>query len=59
MQSILIYGDSLTWGIVPDTRGRLSFDERWPGALENTLKAGGRRVRVIEDCLNGRRTADS
>jgi lysophospholipase L1-like esterase len=56
-KNILVYGDSLTWGIVPDTRKRLAFDERWPGVLENKLNAGGeRRVRVIEDCLNGRRT---
>jgi lysophospholipase L1-like esterase len=56
MQQILVYGDSLTWGIIPNTRARLEFDERWPGVLENRLKAQGRRVRLIEDCLNGRRT---
>jgi lysophospholipase L1-like esterase len=56
MQHILVYGDSLSWGIIPDTRRRLSFDERWPGVLENALNAAGGRVRVIEDCLNGRRT---
>lgn len=57
MQQILVYGDSLTWGIVPDTRRRLPFDERWPGVMEHALVAAGLRVRVIEDCLNGRRTA--
>ena len=56
MQQILVYADSLTWGIIPDTRKRLEFDQRWPGVMENTLTAQGRRVRVIEDCLNGRRT---
>jgi len=56
MEQILVYADSLTWGIIPDTRKRLPFDERWPGVLEKTLTAGGRRVRVVEDCLNGRRT---
>ena len=56
MQSILVYGDSLSWGIVPGTRKRLSFEERWPGVMENLLLARGRRVRVIENCLNGRRT---
>lgn len=57
MQHILIYSDSLTWGIVPNTRKRLAFDERWPGVLENKLNASGQQpVRVIEDCLNGRRT---
>lgn len=56
MQQILVYADSLTWGIIPDTRKRLEFDQRWPGVMENTLNAQSRRVRVIEDCLNGRRT---
>jgi lysophospholipase L1-like esterase len=55
--TILVYGDSLTWGIIPDTRRRLPFEQRWPGVLEAQLNAAGRRCRVIEDCLNGRRTA--
>jgi lysophospholipase L1-like esterase len=53
---ILVYGDSLTWGIIPNTRKRLPFEERWPGVLENKLNELGHRVRLIEDCLNGRRT---
>ena len=56
MQHVLVYSDSLTWGIIPNTRNRLPFDKRWPGVLENELNASGQRVRVIEDCLNGRRT---
>ncbi len=56
MEHLLVYSDSLSWGIIPDTRRRLDFDQRWPGVLENELAAGGRRSRVIEDCLNGRRT---
>jgi lysophospholipase L1-like esterase len=56
MHQIFVYADSLTWGIIPNTRGRLPFDERWPGVLENSLLRSGLRVRVIEDCLNGRRT---
>ena len=56
MKQILVYGDSLSWGIVPDTRVRLPFDQRWPGVLEGKLNAAGEKVRVIEDCLNGRRT---
>jgi len=56
MHQILVYSDSLTWGIIPNTRNRLPFDERWPGVLENKLNASGKRVRLIEDCLNGRRT---
>lgn len=56
MQQILVYADSLSWGIVPTTRRRLPFDRRWPGVLESALNRGGRPVRVIENCLNGRRT---
>lgn len=56
MQHILVYADSLSWGIIPGTRQRLPFDARWPGVLENGLHTQNRRVRVVEDCLNGRRT---
>jgi lysophospholipase L1-like esterase len=56
-QQILIYSDSLSWGIIPNTRQRLPFDGRWPGVMETALRRKGHRVRVIEDCLNGRRTA--
>src|SRR5947207_8191468 len=56
MKQVLVYSDSLTWGIIPNSRSRLSFDERWPGVLEGNLNNAGLRVRVIEDCLNGRRT---
>lgn len=57
MQQVLVYGDSLSWGIVPLTRRRLPFAERWPGVLEGRLRESGEAVRVVEDCLNGRRTA--
>lgn len=57
MQQILVYADSLSWGIVPGTRRRLAFDARWPGVMEHALGVAGVRVRVVEDCLNGRRTA--
>jgi lysophospholipase L1-like esterase len=53
---ILVYADSLTWGIIPNTRNRLPFDKRWPGVFENSLKVEGKNIRVIENCLNGRRT---
>ena len=48
-QQILVYSDSLTWGIIPNTRNRSPFDERWPGVLENKLNVSGHKVRVIED----------
>jgi lysophospholipase L1-like esterase len=56
MKQILVYGDSLSWGIIPETRQRFAFDQRWPGVMENRLTESGHAVRVIEDCLNGRRT---
>ena len=56
MHHVLIYGDSLSWGIIPNTRQRLPFPARWPGVLEAKLVEMGASVRVIEDCLNGRRT---
>ena len=56
MQQILVYGDSLSWGIIPDTRQRLAFGQRWTGVMEQVLLAAGLPVRVLEDCLNGRRT---
>jgi lysophospholipase L1-like esterase len=56
MDTVLVYSDSLTWGIIPNTRNRLPFDERWPGVLENALNTRGHRARLLEDCLNGRRT---
>jgi len=56
MKQILIYSDSLSWGIIPMSRKRFEFNQRWPGVLENQLRSQGNEVRVIEDCLNGRRT---
>jgi lysophospholipase L1-like esterase len=56
MDDILIYSDSLTWGIIPDSRERLQFEKRWPGVFETALKEKGLNIRVIENCLNGRRT---
>lgn len=56
MQQILVYSDSLSWGIIPTTRNRLAFDQRWPGVMEIELNKAGHNVRVVEDCLNGRRT---
>ena len=56
MKHILVYSDSISWGIIPMSRDRFAFDQRWPGILEINLNKLGKNVRVIEDCLNGRRT---
>ena len=55
-KQILVYSDSLSWGIIPNTRHRLEFDKRWTGILETTLLSSNNNVRVIENCLNGRKT---
>ena len=54
---ILVYGDSMSWGIIPMSRERFPFESRWPGVMQATLNSEGLAVHVIEDCLNGRRTA--
>ena len=56
MKQILVYADSLSWGIIPDSRNRFNFHQRWPGKLEQLLSQKDDNIRVIEDCLNGRRT---
>jgi lysophospholipase L1-like esterase len=56
MHQILVYADSLTWGIIPNTRKRLAFEQRWPNILESSLSQRDLHVRIIEDSLNGRRT---
>lgn len=54
--NILVYGDSLSWGIIPNSRQRFERGVRWPGVLEQALRAQNSASRVIENCLNGRRT---
>ncbi len=56
MKQIFIYGDSLSWGIIPGTRDRLPFTKRWPHVMESLLNKNQDNYRVIENCLNGRRT---
>ncbi len=56
MKQILIFADSLSWGLIPNTRQRLPFQKRWPGICENILLSKKHDIRIIENCLNGRRT---
>lgn len=57
MQQVLVYGDSMAWGMVPGTRQRAPFSTRWPGLLEAAINATGQsQARVVENCLPGRRT---
>ena len=57
---ILCYGDSNTWGFMPDGQPpdgsyhiRFPFEARWTGILQGIL---GPDYRVIEEGLNGRTT---
>jgi lysophospholipase L1-like esterase len=53
MKTVLCYGDSLTWGYIPDGSGRHVLEDRWPQVLQEKLGAG---VHVVADGLNGRTT---
>jgi len=46
MQQILFYSDSLSWGIIPNTRRRLSYVERWPGAMERSTRGTPRKPKL-------------
>jgi lysophospholipase L1-like esterase len=53
---IVAYGDSITYGWVPNPNPpskRYDFDDRWPGALQKAL---GSNYQVIEEGLDGRTT---
>jgi lysophospholipase L1-like esterase len=54
MQTILCYGDSLTWGYSAEGPSRHALEDRWPSVLQAELGAG---VQVIAEGLNGRTTA--
>jgi len=55
MKSILAFGDSNTWGLVPGSKdaARYPRDVRWTGILQSRR----RDVRVLEEGLCGRTTA--
>lgn len=53
---ILCYGDSNTWGYVPEIGTRYEEDVRYPGVLAAEL---GREYRVVEEGLSGRTTVFS
>ena len=50
---ILCFGDSNTWGYIPQTGLRFRFGKRWTGIVQNEL---GKEFHVIEEGLNGRTT---
>lgn len=52
MKTVLLYGDSNTWGISPDG-GRLDYARRLAGIIQHELSDG---YRIIEEGLPGRTT---
>src|SRR3989338_4272861 len=52
-KKIICYGDSNTWGCIPDSVERYSVGVRWTGLLQKML---GEDYEVIEEGLNGRTT---
>jgi len=60
MKVIVCYGDSNTWGYIPEKAqpktgySRFSHEDRWPGRLQKLL---GNGYRVEEEGLSGRTTA--
>lgn len=57
MRTVLLFGDSNTWGYVPGTGERLPRSERWPTLLATAL---GDDWLVVEEGLRGRTaTVDS
>ena len=53
MKTVLCYGDSNTYGYVPETGMRYPWDVRYPGRLQTLL---GEDYVVIEEGCNGRTT---
>lgn len=53
MKTILCYGDSNTFGLMPDLKNRYPYPVRWTGILQRELGDG---YRVIEEGLGGRTT---
>lgn len=53
MKTILCFGDSNTYGYIPDGSGRFPIEVRWTGRLQSAL---GDSARVIEEGLCGRTT---
>jgi lysophospholipase L1-like esterase len=56
MKTILCFGDSNTWGYIPETAGRYAWEDRWTSILQKGL---GDSCFVIPEGFNGRTTAFS
>jgi lysophospholipase L1-like esterase len=54
MNTVLCYGDSLTWGMNAATMMRHAYEDLWPSVVEKQLSGA---VRVINASLGGRSTS--
>ena len=54
MKQILCFGDSNTYGLIPQTTDRYEWSVRWTGILDERMRERG--YRVIEEGLCGRTT---
>jgi lysophospholipase L1-like esterase len=52
-KTTLCYGDSNTWGRMPDRSGRYNVGQRWTGVMQDKL---GSDFYIIEEGLGGRTT---
>lgn len=52
LKQLLCFGDSNTWGLIPNTKERYSWGVRWTSILQQKLQ----NVRVLEEGLCGRTT---
>ena len=54
MKQILCFGDSNTWGYVPETKKRFPWGIRWTSILQDKL--ADKKIHIIEEGLCGRTT---
>lgn len=54
IRTILVFGDSLSWGRVPGSDQRHAVEHRWPYLVEQAL--GRDRFQVVVDAVPGRTT---
>ncbi len=54
MMNIMCFGDSLTWGAIPNG-ARHAYEDRWPTVLGNVI--GADKVHIVAEGLGGRTTA--
>lgn len=53
MKSILLFGDSNSWGYMPNAGTRYPLEQRWPGIASKLL---GGEYNLIEENISGRTT---